>query len=407
MELLSIIYSIYMFIAIYFLSFYTILYLKNRKYLLDCPKMTKHYSLSVLIPVYNEEDVLEGTLNSVINSDYDNIKEIIIVNDGSKDKTLEVAKKLAQKYKIVRILDKANSGKADSLNQAIKIAKGELIAVVDSDSFHRPDSISKLIGFFDDPKVGAATCPVIARNREKFIEELQAIEYALIAVGRKLLECVGAVYVTPGPLAMYRKTALLDIGGFDPKNMTEDIEATWHLAANGWERKMCLDTRVSTIVPSRLATWFKQRQRCSMGGMQIIWKYKSYFLKKGIVGLFLIPFFSLSLLLGLVGLCVFSYLMITKIIKEYLIIKMSFITNTSFFTPDNFYFVPSILNYIGALLLIVGAIYTLSLLFIMEEDIFKRRKIIRLIVYMLFYSAAYPLIMITAIYKLIIRDMRW
>jgi len=407
MEILPIIYSIYMFIAVYFLSFYTILYVKNRKNLLDCPKLTKHYSLSVLIPAYNEEDSIEATVNAVLKSDYDNISEIIIINDGSKDKTLEIARKLEQKYDIVKVLNKTNSGKADSLNQGIKIANGELIAVVDSDSFPREDSIRKLIGFFDDPKTGAATCPVLARNREGFIEELQAIEYTLVAIGRKLLECVGAVYVTPGPLAMYRKTALRDIGGFDPKNMTEDIEATWHLAANGWDRKMCLDTKVTTIVPSKLAVWFKQRQRWSMGGMQIIWKYKSYFLKKGIVGLFLIPFFSLSLLLGFVGLGVFSYLMITRIIKEYLIIKMSFITSTSFFTVDNFYFVPSILNYVGALLLIVGAIYTLSLLFIMEEDIFKRRKAMRIIVYMLFYTALYPCIMITAVYKLIKKDMRW
>src|SRR3989344_9101162 len=199
MDILPIIYLGYMFISIYFLSFYFLLYIRNRKTLYECPELTKHFSVSVLVPAYNEEDTIENTVNAVFSSDYDHIKEVIVINDGSKDRTADIVKHLQKKYSKLKLLDKPNSGKADSLNQALKIVKGELVAVVDSDSFQNVDAIRKLVGYFDDEKVGAATCPILARNKNTFFEKLQAIEYSVIALTRKLLESVDAIYVTPGP----------------------------------------------------------------------------------------------------------------------------------------------------------------------------------------------------------------
>jgi len=290
MKFLPYIYLSYMFVSLYFLSFFLILFFKNRKKIHDYPKPKKDYSLSVIIPAYNEEKTIKDTIKYVAESEYP-IKQIIVVNDGSKDKTSEIVRKLLGKYSNLKLFDKENQGnKAFAVNYGLKGVNTELIAVVDADSYPKKDAIKKMIGFFNDEKVGAVTCPCQARNKTRFIEKLQAIEYNIIAFTRKLLDFVDAIYVTPGTLAIYRKSALDDIHGFDTSNMTEDIEATWHLTHNEWQRRMCLSTNVTTTVPSKFKEWFKQRRRWNIGGLQCIWKYKSNFFKKGMLGFFILPF---------------------------------------------------------------------------------------------------------------------
>jgi len=407
MEILPFVYLGYMFISLYFLSFYFLLYLRERKNIFDVPELKKHFAVSVLIPAYNEEEVIESTIMSILESDYDNILEVIVINDGSKDRTKEIVKKLMKKYSKLKLLDKENSGKADSLNQGIKIVKGELVAVVDADSFPRKDAIRKMVGFFENEKVGAATVPILARNNHKFFEKLQSFEYTVIALTRKLLESVDAIYVTPGPLALYRKKALVEIRGFDPKNLTEDIEVTWHLIAEGWERRMCLDTVVTTVVPSKLKAWWKQRRRWSMGGLQSILKYRKQFLKRGMLGYFVIPFFILSSFLGMLGLSIFFYLLSNRIINQYLLAKYSLIANTPIITLEQFYFTPSVLNYLGVVLFLMGTIFTFGVLILMKEDVFKKRNFFKILFYLLIYLMVYPFIMLSAIFKLLKKDMSW
>ncbi len=408
MEFLPYVYLGYIFISLYFLVFYLLLYLRNRKTLFESPELKKHFSVSVLIPAYNEEDSIQNTVESVLNSDYDNIKEIFILDNNSKDKTAEISKKLEKKYKKVKYILAEVQGKANAINLGIKLSKSELIAIVDADSFPAKDAISKMVGFFEDPKVGAATVPILARNRSKFFEKLQAIEYSVIALTRKLLEGVDAIYVTPGPLALYRKTALESVGGFDNKNLTEDIEITWHLTAAGWQRKMCLDTRVTTVVPNRFKKWFKQRQRWSMGGMQTLWKYRKHFFKRDtMIGNFILPFFIFSTFLGLVGLSIFGYMITSKLITRYLLIKFSIAANTAVVSLNQFYFTPSVLNYLGLVLFLMGTVFTFLVLYLMKEDIFKVHQIFQILFYLLVYIAIYPFILITAMFKLMRRDMSW
>ncbi|MEK6820136.1 MAG: glycosyltransferase family 2 protein, partial [Nanoarchaeota archaeon] len=202
--------------------------MRNKKTLFQYPKSKRVYSISVIVPAFNKEDTIENTVKAVLKSDYKGLKEVIVVDDGSSDNTLKLARQLAEENKKVRVFTKENKGsKADALNFGLEKARGELVGVVDADSYIREDALTKLAAYFDDDKVGAVTCPILARNCNKFIEKLQAVEYRIIAFTRKLLDYVDAIYVTPGPLALYRKSVVREIGGFDVKNMTEDIEATW------------------------------------------------------------------------------------------------------------------------------------------------------------------------------------
>mgnify|MGYP001605292238 CR=1 FL=1 len=150
MNFVTLIYLIMFFFGIFFLVVFLILHFRYRKQLYDYPIPKKFPNVSFLVPAYNEEKNLEDTVNALMDVDYPNgKKEIIIINDGSKDNTLKIAKNLEKKYKEVRVLDKLNSGKANSLNFALKIAKGELIAVVDADSYPTKESLMRMVGYFE------------------------------------------------------------------------------------------------------------------------------------------------------------------------------------------------------------------------------------------------------------------
>ena len=136
----------------------------------ESPKITKKYTISVLVPAYNEQDTIENTIKAVFDSKYP-IDELIVLDDGSKDDTGKIVKSLLKKYPKLVYINKENSGKADSLNQGIKLAKSELIAVVDADSYPEKEAFGRLVGFFDDEKVGGAAAYIIPRNREKILGE--------------------------------------------------------------------------------------------------------------------------------------------------------------------------------------------------------------------------------------------
>ncbi|GAI03494.1 unnamed protein product, partial [marine sediment metagenome] len=306
-----------------------------------------------MVPVWDEEETIEETVKAIFEIDYP-IKEIIVINDGSTDKTEEIVQKLQKRYSRLKLINKENTGKADSLNVGIEKAEGELIAVIDADSYPSKDSFEKLVGFFEEEKVGAVTCVIVPRNAEKFFEKLQSIEYRIIAFTRKLLGYVDAIYVVPGPLAIYRTSALKEIGGFDSKNMTEDIEIIWHLTQAGYERRMCLSTYVTTTVPNKFKRWYSQRRRWNVGGLQCIAKYKKYFLKKGMLGCFILPFFIIQLFLGILGLGIGVYLVITRFFKNYIFAKYSIQIGTSLITMNDLNITASFLNYLGIILFIAG-----------------------------------------------------
>ena len=408
METLPIIYLVYMFVSIYFLSLFLLLYKKNRKELFDYPKAKKQYSLSVLVPAFNEEETVEDTIKAILKTDYSGLKEILVVDDGSTDKTYEIIRRLAERYPKLKVFTKKNEGsKAGPLNFGLKKVTSDLVAVVDADSYPAPDAFGKMVGFFDEENVGAVTCVFTPRNKKGFFEKLQEIEYTVIAFTRKLLGYVDAIYVTPGPLALYRTSALKKIKGFDPNNLTEDIEATWHLAYEGYDRRMCLATNATTTVPTKFKAWYKQRKRWNIGGLQCISKYKKCFLKKGMLGFFILPFFILQLSLGLIGLSIFVYLITTRILKNYIFARYSIDAGTPLLTMNDFFITPSFLNYLGIILFIAGGFFTILVLFIMKQKILGKQNLFNILFYLLFYLAIYPFIMITAIYHFFRGTGKW
>ncbi len=408
MEILTVIYLLYMFVSLYFFSLFLLIYLRNRHNLFEVPELKKHFSISVVIPAYNEGKNIIETVDAVMKSDYDNILEIILINDGSKDDTLQFMREMELKYSTkIKVLDKENSGKADSINQALKIVQGELVAIIDSDSFPKEDAFSKTVGFFEDDLVGCATIPILSRRNTKFLDKIHTVYQILVASNRKFLEKVDGIFVTPGPFALYRKKALDDIGGFDPKNITEDIEATWHLASKGWKRKMCLASHVTTLLPNKLGAFFRQRVRWTIGGFQTVIKYRKEVLKGNVVGYFILPFFAFSIFLGFFTLALLFYLFVKRFISSYILMEASYLTSSSLFSLANINLFPSIIIILSLLLILFATIFSVITIRILEKQIIHRKNLWFLILYITFMSIIPPLTFITAIFKFAKKDVKW
>jgi len=406
-EVLTIIYLVYIFIAIYFLALFALTFLQNRKEIFMNPIPERNYSISVLVPAFNEEDSIKETVESILKTDYGNLLEIIIINDGSKDNTLKIARELEKKYSIVKILDKKNSGKADSLNQAMKIAEGELIAVVDADSYPDEQALYSMAGYFNDEKTGAVTTRILVKDKDNFLRKMQSVEYKVIAFTRKLLGFLDSIYVTPGPMALYRKSALVKIGGFDAKNMTEDIEITWHLIKDGYKIKMSFTSKATTVSPDTLRKWFKQRIRWNIGGYQTILKYKNYFFRKGMLGMFILPFFSISLILGVFGLGVLIYRTARSLLISYLSTKYSIAAQTAILTLNDVNLNPSVLNFLGITSFILGMAFIFLALRNVDKHIKERESFFSVIFYSLVYILLRPIVVVVSLYKFITGKYSW
>jgi biofilm PGA synthesis N-glycosyltransferase PgaC len=400
MKILPIVYLSYMFLALYMFFFFLILYFKNKKTIFDYPKAKKRYDVSIIVPCFNEEKSIEATINAILDSDYKGLKKVIIVDDCSTDNSYNIVKKMAEKDdRILLVKTPKNLGRsASAKNFGIQFANTEIIGFSDADSFPEKDAIRKCLGFFNEPAVGAVTCSVLVKNKNKFMEKLQAMEYAIIAWTRKLLGYVDGIWAMPGPLALYRREALEKIGGFDEKNLTEDIEITWHIVSKGYKVEMCLPARVYSIAPSKATHWFKQRVRWDIGGIQCMNKYKTHFLSK--LGYFILPFFSISMFLGLVGILIFLYLAARNIITAYFFTQYSFEAGTSLISLQEFYITTSILNIFGVVLFLLGVLFTVFGLRLMKDIKFKG-NIFNLMFYMIVYLTVYPLLLIFAIGKMI------
>ncbi len=409
MNALTITYVIIFFFGIYFLFLFILLYYRNKKALYDFPKPSKFPSITIITPAYNEEKSIAGTLKSLLELKYpEGKKEIIVANDGSSDKTAEIVKEFMEKHKEIRLINnKKNLGKAGSINKAIKLAKGELIAVADADSHPEPDALHKMVGYFEeDEKVAAVTSKVwVKNNNGKFIERFQDVDYVVIAWSRKLLDFINCVYVTNGPLSVYRKKYVEEVGGFDIKNITEDIEITWNLLSHGYKTKMSYSAKVFTVVPNNLKGWIKQRVRWNLGGFQTLNKYRKFFLRnsENLFGYFVISYVSLSFFLALVGfflLLRFFYLKISPFIYSLPFILQGY--NPFMFIEFNFSL--TLLLIFGILFLILSIMYHKC---VFAESELKNRSISRILIYTFIYRPLYLIPLILSLYKLARGDIRW
>lgn len=258
---------------------------KNRGRLFVDPKPESWPSVSIAVPAKNEEKNIAKTLQHLLALDYPKKPEIIVINDGSTDRTAEIVKRFP-----VRLINKKKGeGKPKSLNDALKIAKGEIFGFIDAETFIASDAVKKLVGYFNDKNVAAVIPAMKVYKPVNFFERLQKIEYILTILARKLLTFLNCLFLTPG-CAFYRRDVLKKIGGFDEKNLTEDLEIGLRLHKFKYKIENCINAVVCTVVPKDIKRVTRQRLRWYRGLLHNLKLYKELFFERSSFGLFLIPF---------------------------------------------------------------------------------------------------------------------
>ena len=235
----------------------------------DLPKV------SIIVPCYNEETVIDQSLSSLDAIEYKNL-EIIVVDDGSTDRTFEMAQEYAKRSKhTVSVHTHNNSGKAATLNNGISKSSGEFLLCVDADSILNKNSIMNgLLHMINNPQVVAVAGAVHVANQNKWITNYQSLEYGLGDLQKACLSNFGAVNVIPGPIGLFRKSALEAIGGYETTDTTfaEDTELTLRLIANGGKVVFEPNMISYTEVPDTWLPLIRQRYRWTRGIYQALRK---------------------------------------------------------------------------------------------------------------------------------------
>ena len=229
--------------------------------------------VSVIIPAYHEEATIGRTIEALLSVDYPEY-EIIVVTDGSPDRTPEIVRRYFSRGRVRLIEKQVNEGKAMALNDALPLCRGEIVVVLDADIVATPQLLRSLIRHFVHPRVAAVTGNPRVENRSSLLRQLQAIEFSsIVSVQRRAQRIWGRVLTVSGAVMALRRTALIDVGLFDPSMATEDIEITWRLQRRFWDVRYEPAAVVWMQVPPNLVQLWKQRRRWARGLAQVLRKH--------------------------------------------------------------------------------------------------------------------------------------
>jgi poly-beta-1,6-N-acetyl-D-glucosamine synthase len=238
--------------------------------------------ISVIVPVYNEGVVIKQSIESLLDLDYPNY-EIIIVNDGSTDNTAVIGESLVghqpgrNGHVKVSLINKPNGGKAKALNAGIQYSEAQYVLCMDGDSQLTPNSLRVAIRHFIDPAVGAVAGNVKVQNRKRILTDLQALEYLEgLNMARSAQGFVQMVNIIPGPIGLFRKTALRDAGFYSSDTFAEDADVTLKILANNWKIVYEPNAIAYTEAPISIYQLLKQRYRWTRGILQAVRKHKRY-----------------------------------------------------------------------------------------------------------------------------------
>jgi poly-beta-1,6-N-acetyl-D-glucosamine synthase len=250
--------------------------------------------VTVLIAAYQEERAIADTLATLAAEDYRGALEVLVLDDGSTDRTAEITAATIEKLVLAdnrtfRVIDYPTRGKAAVLNSGLKEAAYDLIVTVDGDSRLNPDALTDIVErlLSDPPDTVAVAGAMLVRNsRENLITGTQEWDYFHgIAAVKRMQSMYHGTLVAQGAFSIYRKDALIEAGGW-PDCVGEDIVLSWGLLNQGHRIGYAEYAIAWTNAPNTYMQFARQRHRWSRGMIEALNKHQSLLFKPRLTMMF-------------------------------------------------------------------------------------------------------------------------
>lgn len=248
-------------------------YFQNKKY---------EPFVSVIVPAWNEEVGIIGTLQSVLANSYRNF-ELVVINDGSTDNSDRLIRDFIKRYYEqggeinIKYKYKENAGKGAALNDGIDISNGDLIISIDADCSVDAEAIAAFVEEFKDPDVKAAVGNVKIGNKKSTVGMVQYLEFLFSFYFKRAESLMGSIYIIGGAAGAFRRQVFESIGKYNTSNITEDIELTVRIQDAGMKISYVPEAIVFTEGASDLNSLKKQRLRWKRGRLQTFLQYPHLF----------------------------------------------------------------------------------------------------------------------------------
>ena len=350
------------FISLYIVVLLLIIILGSKNNIVKLKLLKNYPKVCIIVPCFNEEKTVAKTIYSLLNLDYPKDKlEIIIVDDGSTDKTYEQAEKLL-KHSQVRLFRKENGGKWTALNYGLKKTKAKFIGCLDSDSFVAPQALKLIMAHFVNNEIMVVTPSIKVHRPQSILERVQRVEYISGIFLRKGLTFLDSLTVTPGPFSIYRKKVFEKLGPFRNGHHAEDMEMGMRIQSQNYRIANAPEACVYTVSPSSFWALYRQRQRWYSGFVKNAWDYRYIFMNKKYedLGLFVLPIAVMTVFIFIITALYSLLIFIQAIINQFIIWQaIDFNLTKATFNLDWFFINTSALLFIGLFVLILGVIMVL------------------------------------------------
>lgn len=357
----------------------------------------RYPSVTVIVPCFNEENTISKTILSLLALDYPKNKlKILIVDDGSTDNSWSIIKRF-KKYQQIELYHKENGGKHTALNFGLEKTTSELVGCLDADSFVDPQTLKKIVIYFENKTVMAVTPAIKAYESKNVIQLMQKAEYNLSIFIRRVFSFIDSLFITPGPFSIYRKDVFTNLGGYRKAYHTEDLEIALRMQSNHYKIENAHTATVYTVTPNTLKELYAQRLRWTCGFLKNIVDYRFLLFryKYGTLGILVLPFSILSIFgalyfIGMLSISLTSHLL-SKIVEVQIVGASAF--NASF----DWFFINT-----HSILFLVSALLVLTFILIVIGKKLSNEKnpwSFDIIFYLFLYGFLAPLWLTKAIYN--------